>query len=85
MMITNMLSTKNLQEQKTYFNEKHTEGNDFPHDLIQSKVDCEIKTCKWFALFLGTKRVSHSNERAQLLENLTEVIRMEGFGKCSQT
>ena len=34
MMITNMLSTKNLQEQKTYFNEKHTEGNDFPHDLI---------------------------------------------------
>ena len=34
MMITNMLSTKNLQEQKTYFKEKHTEGNDFPHDLI---------------------------------------------------
>ena len=34
MMITNMLSTKNLQEQKTYFNEKYTGGNDFPHDLI---------------------------------------------------
>ena len=33
MIITNILKSINLEEQLTYFNEKHIGGDDFPHLL----------------------------------------------------
>ena len=61
MIIANILKIIKLEEQQTCFNEKHIGGDDFPH-LLQGKVGSKIRTSKWSALFLGTKRVSHSNE-----------------------
>ena len=84
MIIINILKTIKLEEQETYFNEKHIGGDDFPY-LLYSKVGCKIRTGKWSVIFLRVKQVTHSNEgpgAGSALGTLTPAIRMKGFDKC---
>ena len=42
-IITNILKTKDSEEQQNYFKEKDRRGDDLPY-LLQCKAGCEIST-----------------------------------------